>query len=81
MSQTDAWCNAFNTQLIVGAALLEGAAFFLAIMYMVTGDLVNLLAMLPFVLLLALKFPTRSALDSWMDKQRSLLDQERAELR
>jgi hypothetical protein len=68
----------FHTRLIVGAALLEGAAFFFLIAYMLEGLPWALAGGLFFAALLAmLYFPTREGVEGWVAEQREALAQER----
>ncbi|HYT93235.1 MAG TPA: hypothetical protein VEL76_31240 [Gemmataceae bacterium] len=71
-------CNVFQTQLIIAAALLEGAAFFLLIAYLQEGEVAALGGVAVLLALLLVKFPTRPALESWLTEQQELLNQERS---
>jgi hypothetical protein len=70
-------CALYQTRMIVGAAILEGAAFFLLIAYLLEGQVICLAAAVLFAALIAAKFPTQTGIANWMDKQAYLLDQER----
>jgi hypothetical protein len=67
----------YQTRLIVGSALLEGAAFFLLVAYLVEGDLAALGGVVVLVALLLVRFPTRPGLESWLAEQQERLSQER----
>jgi len=71
------WCGVYQTRLIIGAALLEGAAFFLLTAYFIEGNILGLAGAAVLIVLLLMKFPTRAGLQRWIDRQRALLDQER----
>lgn len=69
----------YQTQLIVSAAILEGAILFLVIAYMVEAQIVSLMAAAPLILLLAMKFPTLSRLERWIEEQHDHLSMERSQ--
>jgi hypothetical protein len=72
-----AWLGVYQTVTIVGAALLEGAAFFLLTAYFIEGTSWALPAAAALWLLLAwLHFPTRSGVEHWLTEQ---LDEARRE--
>ena len=77
-----AWCNAYQTTMIAGAAMLEGAVFFLLIAYLLEGDLKDnwtpLAAAAGFIVVIATLFPTRSGLERWIAEQQEKLKQEQA---
>jgi choline-glycine betaine transporter len=66
----------YQTSLIIGAALNEGAAFFALITYMIEGlpAILGVAALL--ILGVAARFPTRARLERWIDAQKELLIQE-----
>ena len=66
--------------MIIAAAILEGAAFFLLIAYLLEGQAICLAAACLFVTLIAAKFPTRTGVESWTEKQSYLLQQARMRL-
>jgi hypothetical protein len=71
----------YQTATIVGAALLEGAAFFLLVAYFVEGTSWTLPAALAVWLLLAwLHFPTRSSVEHWLTEQQDEARRERGAL-
>jgi hypothetical protein len=70
-------CGLFQTRLIVGAALVEGAAFFLLIAYFLEGSELALAGAGVMLALLLVRFPTRPGLESWLSDQHELLRQDR----
>ena len=70
-------CELYQTQMIVGAALLEGTAFLWLIFFMVTGQWFMLGFAVAAALLLALKFPSADSLSRWLAQQQELIDVER----
>jgi hypothetical protein len=63
----------FQTQLIIRAAILEGAAFFAAVMYMLTGNLILAGVAIALLLVMLAAFPTRPRLDRWLEQQQERL--------
>lgn len=76
-TDAEALLASYTTQRIVGAALLEGAAFFNGIAFMLEGKAPALVAALALLGALLARFPTRAAVDAWLDRQAAQLDQER----
>jgi hypothetical protein len=76
-TETAALLAIFQTGHIVGSAMLEGAAFFATIVYFLEGKAVALLAALVLVGAILAKFPTRTRVEEWLDRQAALLQQER----
>ena len=72
-----AFLPTYQTQLIVGAALLEGGAFFAAIAYMLERSPLALLAAGVLLGLLVTRVPTIERVRGWIEKQLDLLLQER----
>lgn len=70
-------CAAYQTRLIVAAALVEGAAFMFLIAYMIEGNWISLAAGVACLVLLAAKFPTENGVRRWMEAQQELLAAER----
>lgn len=67
----------FQTQMIVGSALLEGGAFANLAAYFIESQPVSLvIAGLLWVALL-LDFPTRASISAWIDRQQRLVRDER----
>jgi hypothetical protein len=69
--------GAFQTRLLMGAALLEGAAFFLLISYLLEGSPLALASALFLILGIALQFPTQSRVAGWIEKQLQSIHNER----
>jgi hypothetical protein len=67
----------FQTRLILAAALLEGGSFFLLIAYLIEGQIYTLLGAIVLVVFLALRFPTRTGVERWLEEQQELLRQDR----
>jgi hypothetical protein len=68
--------NAYQTSMIIGGAIAEGAAFFAGVVYLIEQ---NPIALGVFVILLAaliLQFPTRSRFDRWVERQEERLRRE-----
>jgi hypothetical protein len=66
--------GAFQTRMIVGMALLEGAAFFNLVAYMISARWWNLAAAGVLLLLLAAMFPTKNKLEQWVHDQLQLME-------
>ena len=67
----------FQTQMIVGAALLEGAVFFLAVSYMIEGNLLCLAVGAALTLAVAVQMPTVGGVASWVTQQQDQIRLER----
>ncbi|NJN14146.1 MAG: hypothetical protein HC813_00305 [Planctomycetes bacterium] len=66
--------NIYQGRVIVGAALLEGAAFMGGIAYMVERSLPGLaVAIICIAAILLWDFPNRSRMGEWLDEQKRLL--------
>jgi hypothetical protein len=70
-------CALYQTRLLIGAALAEGAAFFLLIAYLLEGQLVSLAGAAVMLALVLVRFPTRPGLEGWLSDQQEQLRQER----
>jgi hypothetical protein len=68
----------FQTQMIVGAAILEGATFGLIVAFLVDGTYWTILGALVLSGVNAFQFPTRARIERWLEEQRELIEQERA---
>jgi len=66
----------YQTQLIIGAAILEGGAFFTAIAYMLERNPLALVAAVVLLGTLAALFPTSDRVNAWLDRQLGLLQEE-----
>jgi hypothetical protein len=69
---TAAFFAAYQTQIIVRSALLEGAAFFCCVAYMATRLWWTLGTALVLLAVMAVFFPTRSRFDDWVRERREL---------
>ncbi len=67
----------YQTQLIIGAAVLEGGAFFAAIAYMMERNPLALVTAGVLLGALAARFPTSGRVNAWLDRQLGLLREER----
>ncbi len=67
----------YQTQFIVGAALIEGPLFLAAIAYMLGRNPIALGLACLLLVAHVVRFPTRSRVASWIDGQHELLIQER----
>ncbi len=63
----------FQQQLIVRAAILEGAAFFGATAYLLTGNPVPACVTVALLVTMLVDFPTRTRVDSWLQRQQEKL--------
>ena len=71
--RTQECCGAYQTQLIAGFALLEGAAFFNLVAMMLEHCVASIVVVTLLLLLMAAKFPTRDKVSFWVqDKLREL---------
>ncbi len=66
----------FPTQLIVGAATLEGAAFLAAAVFILIGGLIAPATAIVLLVVLAARFPTEPRAQTWLDQQREKLRDE-----
>lgn len=66
----------FQTQHIIGCALLESAGFFNAFAYQTTQYMGNVIATVAVIALILMKWPTRFGVESWLaDRARELENQ------
>jgi hypothetical protein len=63
----------YQTRLIMSAAFLEGATFFFLIAFMIEGQVYTLLGAILLTGMLALKFPTRTGVEGWIEEQQELI--------
>jgi hypothetical protein len=66
----------FHTQLIVGAAVLEGAAFFAGMAHMLIGVPILVGIAIALICVLVARFPTRARAELWLEHQREKLRDE-----
>jgi hypothetical protein len=67
----------YQTQFLIGAAINEGLAFFAGVAYLLGRNPIALGLALLLIATLALRFPTRNRLASWIERQQELLVQDR----
>ncbi len=67
----------YQTVTIVRAALIEGAAFFLLVVYIIERSPISLAGSLVMIFILASLFPGRKRALHWIEDQLNLLDQQR----
>jgi hypothetical protein len=67
----------YTTQLIIGAAFLEGGAMLAAVAYLLGKQPVALSAAILLICLLVAEFPTRARVAAWLDRQMQRLMLER----
>ncbi len=67
----------YQTQLIVGAAILEGGAFFAAIAYMLERNPIAMVTAGVLLGALSARWPTSDRISVWLDRQLALLQEER----
>jgi hypothetical protein len=72
-------CGLYQTQLIVGAAMLEGATFYMIVAYLTEGTAPALVIAVLLIVGLTLRFPTRDRFERWLAVQGELLVRERQE--
>lgn len=67
----------YQTQMIIGLALLEGAAFFNCVAYMQEGNVWSLGVVGGLVVIMLLSFPTRARVAFWIENKLQYEDSER----
>jgi hypothetical protein len=77
MEDARSLCVLYQSQMIIGAAMLEGAIFFNLIAYMMEGDPFSLGVALALLLALIWRIPTRNGVENFLVEQGELLQQER----
>jgi hypothetical protein len=75
--ETAALAGIYQTQFILGAAQLEGAAFFAVIAFMLERDPIALAVVLVMLAALAARFPTTQKISGWLNHQLETLERER----
>lgn len=63
------YCEIYQTQLIVGFALLEGAAFFNLVAMMAEHCVASIVIVAVLLLLMVAKFPTRDKVTFWVENK------------
>lgn len=66
--------GSYTTRLIIGLAILEGAAFFSVVVFLVKAQWPLLIATAVLAILMIAKFPTRSGLERWIKERRQLAE-------
>jgi hypothetical protein len=77
-SDTAALLASFQTQMIIGAAILEGATFGLIVAFLIEATSWTLIGAIVLTAVNAFQLPTRIRLERWLDEQRELIQQESA---
>jgi hypothetical protein len=72
---------AYLQQLIVGAALNEGAAFFAAIVYLIGKNSIALGLALVLIAGLVARFPTEGRVERWIERQQEKLVEDQHKVR
>ena len=67
----------FLTGTIIRSAIIEGAAFFMLVTYMVEQYPVAIAAAIVWIFFVAAQYPTRSKAMHWIEDQLNLLEQQR----
>jgi hypothetical protein len=67
-----------TSQTITGAAMLEGAAFFSLVTYIVEHSPISLAVVLVLLAFLVVRFPTESRTTAWLEDQQRRLQEERS---
>jgi hypothetical protein len=78
MRQINPLIAMYQTSLIVGCAILEGAGFFNAVAYMLEHQQMNLLAAAVLALMILTQFPTASRLLSWIEDESATIERLRS---
>ena len=72
---TEALLSVLQNRLILGSAILEGAAFFVLLAYMLDGRLWSLAVAAVLVVCIIAGFPTRDGAEQWIARQRRAIDE------
>lgn len=78
LGDVGALATVFQATRIVGAAILEGAAFYNLIAFMFGRQTINLAFAAGLLIAILFKFPTRGAVESWINDELKLLEELRA---
>ena len=65
-------------RLIVGVAILEGAAFFNLAARIIEGQTISLIMAALLLVAILLKFPTRSSVENWIETERRTIEELRS---
>lgn len=74
-AEVTVWAGIYQTKLIIGLALLEGAAFFNLIVCIIEHNWWSLAIAGALVSWMIFAFPTRSRVEQWIENQRIIADQ------
>ena len=69
----------YQTRVIIAGALLEGAAFFNTIAYLLEGQMLTLLVTIALILAILSQFPTAARVENWVVNQREIIEQMRSQ--
>jgi hypothetical protein len=69
------WWNMYPVALIVRCALIEGAAFFQCISYLIEGNVIALIAAVVLVAILVYQWPGRARIGRWVEAQQEAVEQ------
>jgi hypothetical protein len=78
MRQINPLIAVYQTTLIIGCAILEGAGFFNAVAYMLEHQQLNLLAAAVLAVMILMQFPTASRVVSWIEDESATIDRLRS---
>jgi len=70
-------CGLLQTKTIISVALLEGAAFFSLIAYMIEGTPLSIIVAVALIIGIMLHFPTRARMIDWIERQLQNIQGER----
>ncbi|NQT15463.1 MAG: hypothetical protein HQ582_22085 [Planctomycetes bacterium] len=70
-------CSVFMMKTMVETSMLEGAAFFALVAYLIEGITLSLATATVLIVAVALHFPTRGRVVGWIERQLTLLDEQR----
>lgn len=70
--------SVFQTRLIIACALLEGAAFFNLVVYMIEAQYLSLVIAIVLLLIIVSQIPTRNRLEDWITHELETIEQMRA---
>jgi hypothetical protein len=69
--QRDRWLGLFQTSRIIELALIEGAAFFNTVVFLIQGNGICLALAIALMLTMLAGFPTSARLDRWIEHMRA----------
>jgi hypothetical protein len=78
MKPLHALASIYQTRLIIGCAILEGAGFFNGIAFMLERQQMNLIAAAVLAVLILIQFPTSGRLVSWVEDELNAIDRLRS---